>query len=391
MAKKVQNLEGRAETTNLLCRNGHWHLRATVKGVRIEQSLRTTDLEEARLKRNAILGPMQCFNDERDLLKYVQRQLVGIDDEEEKRRATLERGIALKDVLTKWERNPNRRQCKEQQLKNHQSNWRKFLKWMAERHPEVQYCRQINRTTMQEWAIERLDGSRTSETYNKHLASVKYILGSMEEYDESFQSPAKFLKKKRTDDSISKEPFTEEELRAIFSAPDDEFVRLCAIGLYTTLRLGSARMVQWEMIAPDLEILRAVHDKTGADATQRIAQELKEILARTPAGKRSGPVCPNYAAMSKSDAAKKVQEMLNALGIRTHRMIMGINGKARRACIKGFHSFRHTAITLALRNGATIQQVKRLAGHKSEGMQARYTHLGAEDAGRANSLIGRFW
>ena len=86
-----------------------------------------------------------------------------------------------------------------------------------------------------------------------------------------------------------------------------------------------------------------------------------------------------------------MQRTLQAIGIRTTKQIVGKNGELRNACIKGFHSFRHTAITLALRNGAGVAQVKRLAGHASEGMQARYTHLGDEDAGDAAARIGKFW
>ena len=131
--------------------------------------------------------------------------------------------------------------------------------------------------------------------------------------------------------------------------------------------------------------------KKGADATQVTAPELREILGRVPADQRHGYVCPGFAEEAKSAAVSRVKMALQALGIQTTREVVGMNGQVRRACVKGFHSFRHTAITLALRNGAGVAQVKRLAGHASERMQARYTHLGAEDAGRANAVIGRFW
>ena len=63
----------------------------------------------------------------------------------------------------------------------------------------------------------------------------------------------------------------------------------------------------------------------------------------------------------------------------------------RTACVKGFHSLRHTAVTLSLQNGATVASVRRLAGHASERMQQRYTHLGADTAGQASDAIGVFW
>jgi integrase len=82
---------------------------------------------------------------------------------------------------------------------------------------------------------------------------------------------------------------------------------------------------------------------------------------------------------------------LEVAGIQTRREVEGLNGQRRVACVKGFHSFRHTAITMALAAGKTSAQVRRLAGHATEAMQRRYTHLDADDAGDAAEAIGKFW
>lgn len=81
------------------------------------------------------------------------------------------------------------------------------------------------------------------------------------------------------------------------------------------------------------------------------------------------------------------QRKLDALGI------VSIGDKpergSRRVCVHGYHSFRHTGITRALRNGANPAGVKKLAGQSATATQERYTHMGMEDAGRAAALIGR--
>ena len=390
-AKVCRVSEVKPETLNLQCRNGHWHLRATVNGIKIAQSLRTTDLEEARLKRNAILGPMQCLNDERNLLHYVERQLKGISVEEDAMVKERSKGPRLDSAWKTWERDPSRQQCRDTQLESHRKHWGEFLEWMRENHPDIQHCRLVSRAVCQEWASDVWATSRTINSYNKRICSVRYVFSSVCRIDEQMRQPMENIHKKKEIDAVGKEPFTDEELRLIFGCRDAEFVRLCAIGLYTTLRFSSARKLRWEDFSEDLSLLTAVHEKTGADATQVTAPELREILGRVPADGRHGYVCPGYAECMKSPAVCKIRAALQALGIQTAREIEGMNGKMRRVCIKGFHSFRHTAITLALRNGAGVAQVKRLAGHASEGMQARYTHLGAEDAGKANALIGKFW
>ena len=266
-----------------------------------------------------------------------------------------------------------------------------FQEWMQNNHPQILYCREVTRGICQEWAADTWAHTRSINNYNKKICTVRYVFSSIIRYDEQCRQPMELIHRRKDVDAISKEPFTDEELHAIFSCLDEEFVRLCAIGLYTTLRFSDARSVRWDMLDRGLTTLVAVHHKTGVDASQVIAPELREILERVPLESRKGLVCPLYGAMPKSAAVIQMQRTLQAVGIRTTRQVVGKNGELRNACVKGFHSFRHTAITFALRNGAGVAQVKRLAGHASEGMQARYTHFGEADAGDAAAKIGKFW
>lgn len=379
------------ETKNLILRNGVYYLCAMVCNVQIRQSLHTGDLAEARMLRDAKLSMLRVHKDEKSLLQYLQRQLEGISKEEEEKAKSAVMGPQLEAAWGLFERDPGRRDCKQTQLDNHRHNWGEFLEWMKATHPNVRFCREVTRGICQEWAADVWKNTRSINNYNKKISTVRYVFTSIIRYDEDFKQPMELIHRKKDVDAIIKEPFTTEDLMAIFRCQDAEFVRLCAVGLYTTLRFTDARTLRWDMMDAKLSRLVAVHHKTGADASQVIAPELREILERVPLEKRSGYVCSNFATMSKSTAVCLMQRTLQAIGIRTTKQIVGKNGELRNACIKGFHSFRHTAITLALRNGAGVAQVKRLAGHASEGMQARYTHLGDEDAGDAAARIGKFW
>ena len=100
---------------------------------------------------------------------------------------------------------------------------------------------------------------------------------------------------------------------------------------------------------------------------------------------------PTFGNMGTHSASFEIQRRLQELGIVTQTTVVGESGLERTACVKGFHSLRHTAVTLSLQNGATVASVRRLAGHASERMQQRYTHLGADTAGQASDAIGVFW
>lgn len=388
MKKKTKPQE--PHPRNLLLRGKTWYTRAIVNGKQIFHSLHTSTLEEAIERRDEMLAVIQKRATEKTMLQNVKRQLAGIEQEEEQEREASNQGILLKDAFGKFEKDPERRPCKPRQLENHRSNWNAFLLWMQKNHKEISFCRQVTRAVIKEWSTDIYSNSKTINTYNKHLSTVHYVFNTICEYDEFFANPTAYTHKKKETDSRNKEPFEDEELERIFSFPDEEFKRLCAIGLYTTLRLTSARKLTWKQY--DGAILHAVHEKTGADATQIVADDLKYWLERVPEDERNGFITPTWANKpTPSSASQLFQSYLHKIGIKTQEVITGINGKNRTVCTKGFHSFRHTAITKALENGASVSDVKRLAGHATERMQEHYSHLGADVAGRAASKIGRYW
>lgn len=354
---------------NLILRGETWYFNVMINGKLLRQSLHTSSIVEARKIRDRLLGEVQLGGGR-----------IPVDEDPARS------GILLADAWEKFVRCPTRGTCASQQMDNHKTNWRMFMEWLGKRHPDVQFARQVNRSIGTEWAADELERVVATNTFNKHLTSVKCIFRALGDYDEKIINPVAHIKKRKEEDAIGKEPFTPQELRAIFSCPDEEFVRLCAIGLYTSLRLGSARKLTWDMFTHDLSYLAAVHDKTGSDASQAVSGELREILQRVPPGDRIGYLCPKYASKLKANVCSVLQAMFQRCGITTQRYVNG-----RVACVKGFHSFRHTAITLALQNGATVAQVRRWAGHASDSMQMRYTHLGADDAGKASAAIGKVW
>lgn len=376
------------DTKNLSCKNGTWYLVAMVKGARISRSLRTKSLTEARRKRNEILEGQLAQKDEKTMLLAVQRQLQGIAAEEEARRKSPYRGVLVADACKEWLGDANRRSCGSLTEFNRISQWKAFVQWLRDNHPDIQYCRQIERRHAREYSNYCFSQCKATRTYNAYMTTCRVVLAIIEQEDDCFTNPFSFIHHKEEKDAVGKQPFTQEELERIFACNDEEFKLLCAIGLYTTLRLSSALKVSWEDISDGY--LSAVHEKTGADATLRIPEELSYWLDKVPASERHGRLFKRFPA-SAHGATPVIQKKLEDLGIATSKKVRGGSGQERNACIKGFHSFRHTAVTLALQNGATVASVRRLAGHATEQMQRRYTHLGADTAGEASACIGRFW
>lgn len=379
------------DTKNLILVGDTWYVRARVCGATVKQTLRTSSLPIAQARRDTILRGLRASGDEKALLTQVQRQLVGIASEESAEARRPDKGLLLSDAFARWEKDSARAHCDERQIENHRYNWGAFLTWLRQTHPELQYCRQLSTEVGREWTAHLYATLRSNNTYNKYVSSVRYVFRVLASYDPHIANPMAGVGKRAETDCVGKEPFTPKELRAIFACLDDEFRLLCAVGLYTTLRLGDAVKVRWDMFTPDLAYMDATHTKTGSDASMRTPAPLRELLSRVPERERKGVMFPSFCDKRRCHATSQIQRQLQALGIQTQKEVVGLNGQRRVACVRGFHSFRHTAITLALSHGKSSAQVRRWAGHATEAMQRRYTHLDADAAGDAGDAVGKFW
>jgi len=371
------------DTRNLMNRGGVWYLRYEVCGAKVKASLRTKDLAVAQDKRDALMAKY-ALRDERRLAQSLLRQLAGIDEELERRAREENPGV---QVCMAWQRfvdAPDRRQVGEGQLRNNRRDWEKFLAWLRGHRPDAKYMRQITKQDARGFAGWLLKNCGCNSSYNRAIIHCGYVFKVLRRCDDDLINPFEGIAARRQDDSRTRQPFTRDELHALFHCGNREFARLVALGFYTALRLGSALKVRWEDISDGY--LHARHDKTGADATIRIPQALRKFLDEVPEAERRGLMFPGFQASTNH----RLRSCFQALGIQTSEEYTSLNGKKRRGALKGFHSLRHTAVTMALEKGASQAAVQRLAGHATLAMQEHYSHLGADVAGDVAELLGEF-
>jgi len=385
MKKQVTKNENQEEKQNLILVNQTWYLRAMVNGVIVKQSLHTSNLAEARILRDERLASLKSAKDEKTMLQSVQRQLDGISIEEERRRKEENQGEVFSTMWKRFESSPARDVVPEV-MNTYRRHWNVFIEWLQENHPLVLRSHQVDRSIAQEYADHLWnDMKMTPANYNKYVATAKMVFNDSMDRDDDLNNPFSRIKKAVVKTNRH-EIFTEEELELMKADSDKEFVRFCAIGLYTTQRINRAKSIQWEWFSPDLKQLYINHNKTEADGSMIVPAELIAVLERVPPDERHGFVCPTWAKMHKAVACLKFREKLVSLGIVAQAENTG-RGK-RKICVHGYHSFRHTGITRSLQNGASSAEVKRLSGQRTTAMQEHYTHMGMEDAGRAASKIG---
>ena len=177
---------------------------------------------------------------------------------------------------------------------------------------------------------------------------------------------------------------TVDEVCRLLLAAKGELKVLVAVGIYTGLRLGDAVLLQWSNIDRVTGIVtvrsRKTDTETRAAVHPYLARTIQEETKST-----SGYLMPTLAGLYLSGKSGQVRlsnmigELFNSIGINTKFVNDG--RRARPDC--GFHSLRHTFVTMLRTHGVRLQTAKELAGHHTDRMTEHYTH---EDGGAVLAL-----
>jgi integrase len=191
----------------------------------------------------------------------------------------------------------------------------------------------------------------------------------------------------------SRRELTIDELRKICQTATGELQTLLALGIYSGLRLGDCATLRWGEVDLPRAMIRRIPNKTARRNPKPVIVPihpiLRDMLAVTPPDQRREYVLPEMAALyvHRTDmVTDMVQRHFKACGITLHKPGTGTDGK--RAVIEvGFHSLRHTFVSLCRESNAPLSVVESIVGHSSPAMTRHYTHVGELAAGRAVALL----
>jgi integrase len=194
----------------------------------------------------------------------------------------------------------------------------------------------------------------------------------------------------------SRRELTLDELKKVCQSATGELRTLLALGLYCGLRLGDCATLRWGEVDLRRGEIRRVPNKTARRNPKTvhvpIHPVLLDILAASPAEQRGEYVLPETAELytRRIDAVTDlVQAHFKACGIKLHKPGTGPDAKdAKSAVIEvGFHSLRHTFVSLCRESNAPLAVVESIVGHSNPSMTRHYTHIGDLAAGRAVAAL----
>ena len=366
-------------------RNGIYVARWMVDGIRFSRSTGERDRKVAEKRLHEFMEPFRLGN-ERDRAAHFA-MLAQTREDELKALEEAQPAMSLEDAWKAYETSAERPDCSERTLFGYRRMYAAFLEWLKGHDPSVAEIRQVTRIHAEAYA-QHLRETRSATTHNNNIATLKAVWRTVSDGDGArpqgmqariAENPWERIRRRSQHESHTRRELTVEELHRVVEPLEGEMRTLFAIGIYTGLRLGDAALLDWGSVDLAAGRIRLVPRKTARHAHGKpvvipVHLTLAGILSQIPQPKRRGPVMPGIAktyARDPGTVSKQIQRAFRAAGIET---TSEREGGARRAVDVGFHSLRHTFVSLSANAGAPLAVVQSMVGHSSPAMTRHYFH-----------------
>ncbi len=385
---------------------GNYYLTYTVNGKRITAALRgsdnkpITDRDAAEAERKRIMAPYQT-GDAVETLRAVRSRITAAEADHAQAQDEADPPLTIADAWRAFERAPERPDSGDVTLAGYQSHWQRFARWIKTAHPEAVYIRDVTSATAAEYAGDLVKAGLSSNRFNKHAGFLKMAFRVLGEAARITANPFDKIKRK-TLRTHSRRELTIPELVKVLDTPSGDLGTLLLIGATTGLRMGDCCCLQWGEVDLLRGIIRRIPNKTarnGKPVVVGIPPALHHRLSETPEKRRSGYVLPDVARRYLSNPvplANLVRDHIWQCGIDCHAAGTGSqierdehgepvkdkHGKVKttatgkRAVVDvGFHSLRHTWVSMHAAAGTPGAVIQNSVGHANPAMTAHYTHV----------------
>ena len=363
---------------NLIQRGEIWYVKRMVQGEVIYQSTHETDVKKAIEFRDRTLYSTY-LHDERERTAAVLAKVATV----EHRLAEIERAkpaLFITDTWAAYVNAPNRPDSGERTLQGYESQFARFVKWMQEHHKDVVELRAVTEEIAFAFAT-KLNRENTPNTYNKYLVLYRRIWKTLWKVARLTVNPWESLENKLLN-THSRRELSVSELTEIMRKVDGEMRILFSLGLYCGLRLGDATLLKWSNVNLDKREIIVTPTKTARRSNGKVLKlplhdTLHAVLSETPIKKRQGYIMPGlvnqylYKNTRGTLLVKQINEVFEACGIQTQ---CAVAGSKRKGVDVGFHSLRHSFVSLSANAGVALAAVQAVVGHSNPAMTRHYLH-----------------
>lgn len=384
---------GRGEGSIYL--HGHrWMARWIVDGKLYKRSTGETSKREALKKLADFTAPFRAHS-ETLRMEAVAARLAGAKAEEARLADAARHKILVSGLADAYAASVRRGDCAPATLARYRRQIGEFSAFMAVSFPSVVEMRDVCPEHAEAFLRTRRDSA--AGTFNKRVVLLRNVWKVLGREAGTSENPWLDIAKRKSD-TVSRRALSEDELRRVLGAASGEWRTLILVGLFTGLRLGDAATLDWATVNLAAGTIRLRPRKTARTSGQTVeipvlpelSRVLNPHLAPTP---ERGPVMPEVSALYErgpSLVVARLRKMFRSAGIEIRT---ASPGSVRARSIVGFHSLRHTFVTLCALRGVPITVVQGIVGHSTPKMTEYYAHADRETArreiSRALGSLGR--
>jgi integrase len=366
----------KAGTGHLYRRGQTYWLEYVVDGKRFRQTLGTSKKAEARSKADEILAPYRAEG-EADRLAIIASRI-----KTAKTKAATGGAVAIADAWRTFEAldTETRPDPGPATLKQYIGQWNAFATWLQEDAPAIKTLAGVREAHAKRF-IEHLKGRGYAVgRVNQYKIFLRMFFRCMGIVGAVAENPFQNVKTQKAIQN-SRQTFTAEEMRRIIATAHGELKTLFFVGAGTGLRLADACSLMWgntDLVRRLIELIpnKTAHLGEKAKIKIGIPVELAAHLSTLP---RRGPyimpgLAAEYTGGKSADVSNRIQAHLEACGIQTVKPGTGKGTGKRAIVLKGFHSFRHTYVSMNADAGTPQATMTKLVGHGNAQMTMRYLH-----------------
>lgn len=370
---KRQRGKGRG---TLVKRGNNYYARWVVAGKVYTKALKTTVRREAEIKMAEIMKVVVARDEAASLanaivrMEGVQAQIAKYEDE----RPALPLAEAFGVFASKAAK------TSPATMAMYSGQLARLVQWVKDNEPHCVEMRHFTQE-MAERFMADIAREFSANTYNKYLSFMRLLWRKLVRESRAKSDPWAEFERRPISKNNGRRALSAQELAAVCALLEGEMLILFALGLYTGLRLGDCAMLKWESVDLSRGILHTIPRKTakaGRIVTVSIHPVLHKLLSETPRTVGSPYVMPSIAEQYQRDDSSlvgKIQEVFAKAGIKTQD---NVDGYSRKVTIVGFHSLRHTFVSLCGNGGIPLAYVQSIVGHESPMMTSHYFHADVE-------------
>lgn len=301
--------------------------------------------------------------------------------------------MKLEDAFESYREKPKKRTISERTYKDYKVLWDKFIQWIKTNYPSVNYLNEIDIDIAEKYLNSEKGKGIAERTYNERIKKFRAMFSALSKTAGLKENVWKSVSK-MTEGTISKKMLTKNQLKDLFAVTEGEMKVLFKIGLFTGLRLGDASTLKWKEIDFENGFIVRLPNKTKnlkkkieIPLVGILRDSLEEIRNSLPDKNESEYLLPEMARLyinSPSYLSKIIQNTFIKAGIETKVERDGTN---RKTAVYGFHSFRHSFVSLCASGNIPVNVVMEMVGHNSKAVHQIYQHATTEQKIKAIETV----